>query len=247
MVSERSRGVVENPRTEYIITCDTHSEYLLTSQPGTDRTMRKGAIILCGGQSSRMGRDKATLPFGPELMLQRVVRLVGEAVNLGSVVVVAAPVQWLPELPAGVFVAHDAHDFRGPLEGLATGLRALADRADAVYATACDVPLLVPAFVDRMFDLLGDFDIAVPFDGRHHHPLAAVYRPTVLAHVQRLLDAGQMRPRFLFDEARAQEIPVEDLRGVDPGLTTLENLNYEQDYVAALSAAGFTAPPDPAV
>ena len=47
--------------------------------------MRRGAIILCGGASSRMGRDKAWLPFGPdEVMLQRVVRLVGEVVPLGE-------------------------------------------------------------------------------------------------------------------------------------------------------------------
>ena len=201
--------------------------------------MRKGAIILCGGKSSRMGRDKATLPFGPELMLQRVVRLIGESVDCDNVVVVTAPNRSLPALPRNVIVAHDAREYRGPLEGLATGLRGLADRADAVYATGCDVPLLVPAFVDRMFELLGDFDIAVPFDGQHHHPLAAVYRPTVLPQIQKLLDADRLRPRFLFDEVRTREIPVEDLRIVDPQLSTLENLNYEQDYASALAAAGF--------
>ena len=47
----------------------------LRTLPHETFRMRKGAIILCGGKSSRMGRDKATLPFGPELMLQRVVRL----------------------------------------------------------------------------------------------------------------------------------------------------------------------------
>jgi len=206
--------------------------------------MRKGAIILCGGKSSRMGRDKATLPFGPEQMLQRVVRLINEAVNLESVVVVAAPSQSLPELPAGVLVVRDSHQYRGPLEGLATGFSALADRADAVYATACDVPLLVPAFVDRMFELLGDFEIAVPFDGQYHHPLAAVYRPTLLACVQSLLDSQRMRPRFLFDEARTREVPVNDLRAVDPQLTTLENLNYQQDYFSALARVGFAVSPD---
>ena len=109
---------------------------------------------------------------------------------------------------------------------------------------ACDVPLLVPAFVERMFELLGDFDIAVPFDGQHHHPLAAVYRPTVLPHVQRLLDSERMRPRFLFDEVRTREVPVDELRAVDPQLSTLENLNYEQDYISALTTAGFTVSPD---
>jgi molybdopterin-guanine dinucleotide biosynthesis protein A len=205
--------------------------------------MRTGAIILCGGKSSRMGREKATLPFGPELMLQRVVRLIGEVVHLENVAVVAAPEQSLPELPASVVIAHDARSYRGPLQGLATGLCALASRADAVYATACDVPLLVPAFVGKMFNLLGDFDIVVPAGGEHHHSLAAVYRPAVLPHALRLLDGERMRPRFLFDEVRTREIPVDDLRAVDPQLLTLQNLNYLQDYLAALTAAGFTPPP----
>jgi molybdenum cofactor guanylyltransferase len=207
--------------------------------------VRKGAIILCGGKSSRMGHDKATLPFGPELMLQRVVRSIGEAIRFENMVVVAAPNQLLPELPASVTVAHDAQEYRGPLAGLATGMRALADRVDAAYVTACDVPLLVPAFVDRMFELLGDFEIAVPVDGQFHHPLAAVYRMTVLPAIRRLLDAGQMRPRFLFGEVPTREIPVSELRQVDPTLTTLQNLNSWPDYVAALTAAGFIAPPEP--
>jgi molybdenum cofactor guanylyltransferase len=209
--------------------------------------MQKGALILCGGKSSRMGRDKATLPFGPEVMLQRVIRIVSEAVSVENIVVVAAADQSLPQLPDRLLVARDTRAYRGPLEGLATGLRALADRpanVDAVFATACDVPLLVPAFVERMFDLLGDFDIAVPFDGEHHHPLSAVYRPTALPHIQKLLDAERMRPRFLFDEMRTREVPVEDLRAVDPQLSTLENLNYDEDYVAALSVAGFADSPN---
>lgn len=207
--------------------------------------MKKGAIILCGGKSSRMGRDKATLPFGPELMLQRVVRLVSEVVDPASIVVVAAPGQILPDLPENVVVTRDEQPERGPLEGLAAGLRAIPESTDAVYATSCDVPLLVPGFVLRMFQLLGDFDIAVPRDGQFHHPLGAVYRPGVLASVQRLLDVDRLRPRFLFDEVRTIEVPVEDLRTVDPMLSTLMNLNHPDDYQAALKTAGFAKQHDP--
>lgn len=206
--------------------------------------LRKGAVILCGGQSTRMGRDKASLPFGPEQMIERVVRLISEVVRPENIVVVAAANQVIPTLPVSVTVARDIHPERGPLEGMAAGLSALADGADAVYATACDVPLLVPAFVERMFELVDGYDIAVPFDGQHHHPLAAVYRPTVLAQIQQLLDAQRMRPRFLFDEVRTREVPVDDLRAVDPLLSTLENLNYPKDYIAALKNAGFSASPD---
>jgi molybdopterin-guanine dinucleotide biosynthesis protein A len=205
--------------------------------------MRKGAIILCGGKSSRMGRDKATLPFGPELMLERVVRLLSEVIELEAMIVVAAPNQMLPDLSETVTVARDVHEYRGPLQGLLTGFSSIGDGCDAVYATGCDVPLLVPAFVDRMFQLVEGYDIAVPFDGEHHHSLAAVYRPRVLPHVLKLLESGRMRPRFLFDEVRTREVPVDNLRSVDPQLATLENLNYHEDYLAALKAAGFAASP----
>ena len=204
--------------------------------------MKLGAIILCGGKSSRMGRDKATLPFGPECMLQRVVRLVGEVVDQSSMVVVAAPDQILPELPASIRIARDERQDRGPLEGLAAGLRTLGEEVDAAYATSCDVPLLVPRFVARMFELLDGHDIAVPRDGQHHHPLAAVYRRTVLPHILRLLTADRLRPRFLFDDLDTCEVAVDELKSVDPGLTTLMNLNHPEDYLAALKAAGFNPP-----
>lgn len=200
--------------------------------------MRTGAIILCGGKSSRMGRDKATLPFGPELMLERVVRLVGEVVALDRTVIVAGVNQSLPELPSALRIARDTEDYRGPLAGLATGLRSLGETVDAVYATGCDVPLLVPAFIERMFNVLGDYDAAVPVDAEHHHALAAVYRPAVLPHIEKLLTADRLRSRFLFDEVRTLEVSVDSLRDVDPQLRSLENLNCEQDYLAALASVG---------
>lgn len=201
--------------------------------------MKKGAIILCGGKSSRMGRDKATLPFGPELMLQRVVRIVSQVVDPDAVVIVSAPDQPLPELPGTVIYTADKRPGRGPLEGLAAGLRALPDGIEAVYATSCDVPLIVPAFISAMFDRLGSFDIAVPTDGEFCHPLAAVYRPQVLPTIESLLARDRLRPAFLFDEVPTARVPVEQLRAVDPDLQTLLNLNHPDDYHAALKRAGF--------
>jgi len=186
-----------------------------------------------------MGTDKASLPFGPELMLQRVVRLVGEVVSTSNMIVVAAPGQQLPTLPPEVAISHDRHENRGPLEGLAEGLRGLVDRVDVVYATSCDVPLLSPAFVERMFELLGEHDIVVPREEKFHHPLAAVYRTSVLPAVESLLDAKRFRPVFLFQEHPTREVPVHELRGVDPELATLTNCNRPEDYHCALSLAGF--------
>ena len=121
--------------------------------------MTAGGIVLCGGRSTRMGVPKATLPFGSETMLQRVVRLLASVVS--PIIVVAARDQQLPELPDHVVVTRDEREQQGPLEGLRAGLSALPDSVGIAYVTSCDVPLLEPRFVERMVELLGDHDIAV--------------------------------------------------------------------------------------
>ena len=194
--------------------------------------------MLCGGKSSRMGVPKAALPFGPETMLQRVVRLLGTVVD--PIVVVAAVGQELPGLPSAVPIARDERDARGPLEGLCAGLKALPAGVDAAYVTGCDVPLLVPAFVQRMIELLEGHDIAVMEIGGFTHPLSAVYRRTTLPHIESLLAADRLRPVFLFDAVRTRRVKREEMVAADPELHTLRNLNTREDYLAALGEAGLS-------
>jgi molybdopterin-guanine dinucleotide biosynthesis protein A len=192
--------------------------------------MRVGGIVLCGGRSSRMGRPKAWLPFGDELMLQRVVRVLREVVE--PVVVVAAPGQDVPPLPAGVEIVRDEVEGRGPLQGLAAGLVAL--KTDAAYLSSCDVPFLLPAFVRKMVELLGESSVAVPKGDGFHHPLAAVYRTSVLPVVRDLLAADRLRPVFLFDSVPTRIVEPHELADVDPTFQSLRNLNTPEDYETAL-------------
>ena len=198
--------------------------------------MTAGGIVLAGGKSTRMGTAKALLPFGPETMLQRVVRLLGTTVS--PIVAVAAREQELPPLPSGTIVARDERDARGPLEGLRAGLKALPDSIDAAYVTSCDVPLLVPAFVEHMLSLLGEHDIAVMEIDGFTHPLSAVYRRSVLPQVESLLAQDRLRPVFLFDAMKTRRVSPDEMRVADPDLRTLRNLNTREDYEAALVVAG---------
>lgn len=198
--------------------------------------MTIGGIVLCGGRSTRMGVPKATLPFGPETMLQRVVRLLSGVVT--PIVAVAAKEQVLPELAGSVIVTRDEREARGPLEGLRAGLKALPESIDAAYVTSCDVPLLEPAFVTRMMELLGDHDIAVMEIDGFPHPLSAIYRRSVLPKVEELLEQDKLRPVFLFDAVRTRKVQPEEMLVADPELRTLRNLNTPEDYAKALSDAG---------
>jgi molybdopterin-guanine dinucleotide biosynthesis protein A len=201
-------------------------------------------IVLCGGKSTRMGVPKAGLPFGSETMLQRVVRLLGTVV--APVIVVAAREQPLPVLPDAIAITRDEREAKGPLEGIRAGLSALPESIDAAYITSCDVPLLVPAFVERMIELMGDHDIAVMDIDGFPHPLSAIYRRDTLPHVESLLAADRLRPVFLFDAVRTRRVKPEEMTVADPELRTLRNLNTPADYRAALADAGIPPPEPPA-
>jgi molybdopterin-guanine dinucleotide biosynthesis protein A len=194
-----------------------------------------GGIVLCGGKSSRMGTSKALLPFGPETMLQRVVRILSTVVT--PIVVVAAVDQELPALPADVAIARDEREGRGPLQGLAAGLRALPADVEAAYVTSCDVPLLVPGFVQQMLALAEGYDVALMEIDGFTHPLSAVYRRTVLPHVDGLLAQDRLRPVFLYDMVPTRRVKPTEITA-DPDLRTLRNLNTREDYEQALRDAG---------
>jgi molybdopterin-guanine dinucleotide biosynthesis protein A len=182
-----------------------------------------------------MGTSKALLPFGPETMLQRVIRLLGAIVD--PIVAVAAVDQPLPDLPPDVIVTRDEREGRGPLEGLRAGLKALPVDVASAYVTSCDVPLLVPAFVEQMLDLARGYDIAVMEIDGFAHPLSAVYRRATLSHVEALLAQDRLRPVFLFDAVKTRRVRPEEMTA-DPALLTLRNLNTRDDYQQALKTAG---------
>jgi molybdenum cofactor guanylyltransferase len=187
-----------------------------------------------------MGRPKAALEWHGSTLIQRVVGIVGRVVD-GPVVVVRAPRQELPELPAGVVDAVDAREGRGPLQGLAAGLEAVADGAEWAYVSSTDVPLLHPAFVAAVLRVAEreDVDVALPVAHGFRHPLAAAYSTALLPDVERLIAEDRMKPAFLFERARVRELDEaellrdRDLAGADPELLSLLNVNDPVEYERA--------------
>ncbi len=199
---------------------------------------RIAVIILCGGKSSRMGYAKWQLPFGDERMLDRILRITREVSE--TQIVVAARDQSIDGLPKSVRIAFDERSDRGPLQGIHSGMAALPAAIDAAFVTSCDVPLLSPAFVFRLFDLLtAETQVVVPVEEKYHHPLAAVYRRSVLPVISDLLQADRLRPVFLYDEVETRCVWVEDFCDVDAQLNSLKNLNDAESYLNAIRQAGF--------
>jgi molybdenum cofactor guanylyltransferase len=201
------------------------------------RVRKIGGIVLCGGQSRRMGRSKAWLPFGPEVLLQRVVRIL--RIVADPVVVVAASGQSLPELADSVVVVRDPISDRGPLQGLATGLRALPSGCELAYVTATDSPFLRAAWAEWLAELIGPDDLAIPEIDGQLHPLAAVYRKSsVLPAAESLLTEGRFRLLDLLERLQSVRVDASMMVIADPRLETLRNLNTPEDYEQALRDAG---------
>ena len=200
--------------------------------------LRKGAVILCGGDSRRMGRDKATLPFGDGLtILDAVLCAVRAALPESPIVCVAAPEQPLVELPPGVRRVDDRIAGRGPLEAFATGLAAIADDADVVFAIGCDAPLLKSEVVSMLTEPNPAHTARVVVSGGRLQPLLAAYPSAVLPFAEAALAAGKQSLMALLDLIEVEEVDDSDLQRVDPDLDSLLNCNTPESYQQALTIA----------
>jgi molybdopterin-guanine dinucleotide biosynthesis protein A len=182
-----------------------------------------------------MGQPKADLAWDGRTFLAHILETLEPIVD--QRVVVAAVEQSLDGLPPSVRVLRDVNSHEGPLVALGLALTELMGRADAVFLTGCDNPLLPAVVVRELFEQLKSFD-AVMLTGEDGlpRPLTAVYRPAAcVLPVQELVADGERRLRAVVSHLRTRLVPFEDLQRIDPQLHALANINTPEDYEAALA------------
>jgi molybdopterin-guanine dinucleotide biosynthesis protein A len=197
----------------------------------TDQAVSLAGVVLAGGESRRMGRDKATLPGpgGAATLLEYVAGVLAQRCE--PVFVVAAPGQPLPTVQAKVI--RDEVRGQGPLPATGRGLRAAAE-AGARHAFVCavDMPLLSAELIDDLVRLATETnaEIVLPWDGRSHY-LAAVYRTDLAERIDGLVAGGARSMRALIDASDAQQIVLPESR-------FLANVNTESDLLALAQSRG---------
>ena len=194
-------------------------------------------VILAGGLSRRMGRDKAVEPFGGEPLIRRVIRRASNAVGAAEVVVVVASQERADALPleASHRTAVDVFPDCGSLGGIYTGLDAA--RTDWVLVTACDMPFLSAPLLAYMAGLRDGVDAVVPeIDGRPE-PTHAFYSRDCRSAIEKKLRAGELKISGFFEDVTVRWVPESEVRQFDPEMLSFFNINRPEDLARALELA----------
>lgn len=180
------------------------------------------ALILAGGRSSRMGRDKALERLEGETMLERAVRFWRESGRVDAVLAAVGQPGHLEPLPQGVTAIPDLIEGRGPLAGIWSAFQ--STRAELLYVSAVDMPNLTAEAI--LPPPKGD--AAVYRRAGRPEPLFGVYRRSVAPVAERLLKNGVGKMSALLEavDTEYHEIPPQQARLFD-------NLNTPRDLLLA--------------
>ncbi len=186
-------------------------------------------FALAGGDSRRMGRDKALLHWGGGDLLAHALARLREVVP--EVRILAGGERRYAE--RGVPVDTDAVSGQGPAAGLLAGLEAAAGRTALLLAV--DLPLVPTALLSRLLDLAPGFDAVVPVSPRGPEPLCAAYGPGCLEPLRRRVAAGQLAMSSFWPDVRVRRLEAAEVAAFGPPERVFLNVNGPADYEAATS------------
>lgn len=194
-------------------------------------------VILAGGVSRRLGRDKAVEPFGDETLLHRVVRRASEVVGSNDVVIVVAQEGQAERAPADIphRLVVDVLPGAGTLGGIYTGLEAA--RNEWALVVACDMPFLSAPLLRYMAGLRNNVDAVVPVIDERPEPTHALYSRRCLPAISERLQTGRLKASGFLESVRVRYVEEDEARRFDSELLSFFNVNRPEDLARAVEIA----------
>ena len=187
------------------------------------------ALVVAGGDSQRMGRDKATLRLGDRTLVQRVIDVVRPLFRdvVVSVRQARPDIDW-PQVC-------DAFPNAGPLAGLCAGLsRAKENHTGWIFAVATDMPFVQAALIEQLARRRPGFQAVVPIVHGHPQALAGFYSVDCLPTMQAILSGdGRRSVRAALERLNVCGVDESELRRADPGLRSFFDLDTPDDVATA--------------
>jgi len=192
-------------------------------------------VIQAGGESRRMGQDKALVPFLGQSLIQRVIQRLSPIA--AEILVTTNHPERLEFL--GLRLARDLWPERSSLAGLYTAVHAA--RYPLVGVVACDMPFVSPVLLEAEGELLlaGSYDVAIPQNTLGLEPLHAVYRrEACLPAIRSALETGEKRMISWFPSVKVKVLSLEEVRVYDPDGNAFMNINTLDELQRAEQLAG---------
>lgn len=193
-------------------------------------------VILAGGQSRRMGTDKALLDLQGKPIIQWAVDAISRVCD-PVLIVTNSPSQYSF---LGLEMVGDLFPGLGAMAGIHAGL--FFSKGERAFVAACDMPLLCPELIEHMAELPGRWDVVVPKVGGFLEPLHALYSKRCLGFLENLLLSGARRILDLYSLVRVRVFQEEEMRRLDPDLRSIMNVNTPEDLALLRSLVIQTAP-----
>lgn len=187
------------------------------------------AVVLAGGGSTRMGKNKALLQLGEKTMIERIVDTLRPLFK--EVIVVTNNPEEYFFLEDIIFVKDQiVLEEKNSLVGIYTGL--LAANNPHAFIVPCDMPFLNEAFIRYMVNQLRNEDILIPFIQGHYQPLHAIYGKTCVASIKKLLDERNYKIINFFNEVAVKTINEDTVKRFSKEFTCFSNINTYNAYLS---------------
>ncbi|MFQ5610837.1 MAG: molybdenum cofactor guanylyltransferase [Anaerolineae bacterium] len=175
--------------------------------------------ILAGGQSQRMGQDKALLEVGGKPLLQREIERLRALTN-DLFLVTNNPDKYRA---FGLPMVGDIYPGNAALGGIYTAV--CRARHNYVFVVACDMPFLNVALIGHLFTLAGNHDAIVPRVQPHPETLHAIYSRACAGPIERRILAGQLKVIGFFEDVRLRYVERGEIAAFDPDFHSFVNVN----------------------
>lgn len=187
------------------------------------------ALILAGGDSRRMGRDKANVQLDQKTLLQHVIAGM-EQVFPGVIVSVRNRREGLD-----LVQVRDEQPASGPLAGLVAGMAQIT--TPWAFVVACDMPYVRPELVELLSTYRGTHQAVVPVVDGYPQPLAAFYSVGCVAELRACLAGGDRSLRGALQRLDVRYVDEAELSAADPMMRSFVDLDTPQDLAAAMNGA----------
>ncbi|MDF1548282.1 MAG: molybdenum cofactor guanylyltransferase [Bacteroidales bacterium] len=168
----------------------------------TKASNSKTGIILCGGKSNRMGKNKALLSFGKDTIIELVAKTLSTICDQVIISTNSNELYFLPYTK----VADKLVDI-GPIAGFHSSL--LETKTEHNFIVSCDTPFISSALLLHLFNHSKNYDVVLPVFENHLQPMTGYFNKNIIKIIENQIEAGNIKPINIFENAKMNALKID--------------------------------------